>query len=134
MPQSVWRELLVSSVTLTTERLQETMDDAVRRGRMTRRDAEELLGTLLSAGRSQTEALLTEMEGLMSRREPIAGYDELRAADVVKQLDGLSPAQLRRVRAHEEGPRGPRAGPTAVDRPPPRAAAQPRPPGGAGAP
>src|SRR4051794_23168836 len=34
------RERLVSSLTLTSDRLQETVDDAVRRGRMTRKDAE----------------------------------------------------------------------------------------------
>ena len=50
------RELLVSSVTLPTDRLQDAVDDAVRRGRMTRRDAEELVSTLVSAGRAQTEA------------------------------------------------------------------------------
>jgi polyhydroxyalkanoate synthesis regulator phasin len=61
------RERLVSSITLTTERLQDAVDDAVRRGRMTRKDAEELLGTLVAAGRSQTEALLADVEQLLGR-------------------------------------------------------------------
>src|SRR5215207_8538143 len=116
MPQSAWRDLLVSSVTLTTERLQEAMDDAVRRGRMTRRDAEELLHTLVSAGRGQTEAIVSEMEALLSRRDPIAGLDELRAADVIARLDDLTPAQLRRVRAHEEGHRNRKTVLVAIDR------------------
>jgi hypothetical protein len=34
------RERLVSSLTLTTDRLQDAIEDAVRRGRMTRKDAE----------------------------------------------------------------------------------------------
>src|SRR6195952_2676616 len=47
----VLRERLVSSLTLTTDRLQDAVDDAVRRGRMTRKDAEELLSTLRAPGR-----------------------------------------------------------------------------------
>ncbi|HWI71288.1 MAG TPA: hypothetical protein VNT55_05000 [Baekduia sp.] len=61
------RERLVSSLTLTSERLQEAVDDAVRRGRMTRKDAEELLGTLVAAGRAQTEAILADVEQLLGR-------------------------------------------------------------------
>jgi polyhydroxyalkanoate synthesis regulator phasin len=61
------RERLISSLTLTTDRLQETVDDAVRRGRMTRKDAEELLAQLISAGRQQTEALLADLEQLLGR-------------------------------------------------------------------
>ena len=61
------RERLISSVTLTTERLQDAVDDAVRRGRMTRKDAEDLLSTLVSAGRTQTEALLADLEQLLGR-------------------------------------------------------------------
>src|SRR4051794_10642383 len=64
---SILRERLVSSLTLTTERLQDAVDDAVRRGRMTRKDAEDLLSTLVSAGRTQTEALLADLEQLLGR-------------------------------------------------------------------
>jgi hypothetical protein len=125
------RERLVSSLTLTSERLQEAVDDAVRRGRMTRKDAEELLGTLVAAGRAQTEALLADVEQLLGRGGggvrvradatgdavlrtvdrarrrvgvgafPILGYDELTAAQVAKRLTDLTPAQLRKVRDHE---------------------------------
>jgi hypothetical protein len=119
------RERLVSSITLTSDRLQETVDDAVRRGRMTRKDAEELLGTLVAAGRAQTEAILADVEQLIGRGGgtgdvvlrtvekarrrvgggapafPIADYDALTAAQVTKRLGGLTPAQLRKVRDHE---------------------------------
>jgi hypothetical protein len=119
------RERLLTSVTLTTDRLQDAVDDAVRRGRMTRKDAEELLATLLSAGRSQTEQLLADLEQVLggpgrgdavrrvadrARRRvggggapafPIAGYDDLTAAEINKRLRDLSPAQLRRVRDRE---------------------------------
>jgi polyhydroxyalkanoate synthesis regulator phasin len=64
---SALRERLVSSLTITTDRLQDAVDDAVRRGRMTRRDAEDLLTTLVTAGRAQTEALLADVEQLLGR-------------------------------------------------------------------
>jgi polyhydroxyalkanoate synthesis regulator phasin len=114
------RERLLSSVTLTTDRLQDAVDDAVRRGRMTRKDAEELLATLLSAGRSQTEQLLADLETVLgggstvrrvadrARRTvgvgtsfPIAGYDALTAAEINRRLRDLSPAELRKVRDRE---------------------------------
>jgi hypothetical protein len=118
------RERLVSSLTLTSDRLQETVDDAVRRGRMTRKDAEELLSTLVTAGRAQTDALLADVEQLLGRGAgdavlrtvdrarrrvgagvggsfPILGYDDLSAAQITKRLTDLTPAQLRKVRDHE---------------------------------
>jgi hypothetical protein len=113
---SAMRELLVSSVTLTTDRLQDAVDDAVRRGRMTRRDAEDLLTTLITTGRQQTEALLADLERLVGRRVrtdvgagsrasgsafPIADYDDLTAAVIVSHLGDLDAAQLRRVRDYE---------------------------------
>jgi polyhydroxyalkanoate synthesis regulator phasin len=52
-------------VVLTAERLQETLDDTVRRGRITRDDAERLLQDLLTIGRKQTEDVLTEVEQLV---------------------------------------------------------------------
>src|SRR3954451_23748438 len=64
---SILRERLVSSLTLTTERLQDAVDGAGRRGRMTRKDAEDLLATLVSAGRAQTEQLVAEVEALLGR-------------------------------------------------------------------
>lgn len=127
------RERLVSSITLTSDRLQEAVDDAVRRGRMTRKDAEELLSTLLTAGRAQTEALLAEVEQLVRRKAgsapakggatkrspaafPIEDYDSLTAAQVVKRLDGLTPAQLRKVRDAERKGKGRKSVLAAVER------------------
>lgn len=131
------RELLAGGVMLTAQRVQEAMDDAVRRGKMTRRDAEELARGLVDSGRRQSFDLIADIEQLLGRsrdevtsasslvrdktadrvlREvervrrtagiggpalPIAGYDELTAAQVIARLDGLSPADLRRVREHE---------------------------------
>lgn len=123
------RERLVSSITLTSDRLQEVTDDLVRRGRMTRQDAEDLLVRLTSAGRSQTDQLIAEVEELLGRsrvtrpagrvvREvdrarramtagggsggvPIDGYDELTAAEIIGRLGDLTPAQLRKVGDYE---------------------------------
>jgi polyhydroxyalkanoate synthesis regulator phasin len=138
------RERLLSTVTLTPDRIQETVDDAVRRGRMTSRDAEELLVSLVTAGRQQTEALLADVEqllGLGAAREratrggdavrrgvdrarraaggsafPIEDYDALTAGQVNKRLADLTPAELRKVRDHETGARGRKSVLEAIDR------------------
>lgn len=55
-------ELLAEHVVLTVERLQETLDDAVRRGRMLPDDAAEIAQRLSQAGRKQVEDLLAEAE------------------------------------------------------------------------
>jgi polyhydroxyalkanoate synthesis regulator phasin len=91
------RERLVSSITLTTDRLQDAVDDAVRRGRMTRKDAEELLATLVMAGRTQTEALLADVEQLLGRGSVVrarpsrqeAGDAVLRTVDRARRRVGV---------------------------------------------
>jgi polyhydroxyalkanoate synthesis regulator phasin len=108
----------VGAMVLTRERVQEVLDDAVERGRMTRDDATELLAELVRRGRKQTDDLIESLlaapadrvlrEVDRARRAtglgasfPISGYDDLTAAQVTERLDGLSPADLRRVRDHE---------------------------------
>jgi polyhydroxyalkanoate synthesis regulator phasin len=124
-------------VLLTRERIQEVLDDATERGRVTRSDANELVAELVNRGRQQTDQLLSDAERLLGRGRqqveaatmrarrsesldlllrsadrarrtvgtgqtfPILGYDELTAAHVQGRLDGLSPAELRRVRDYE---------------------------------
>jgi polyhydroxyalkanoate synthesis regulator phasin len=124
-------------VVLSRERIQEVLDDAAERGRVTRSDANELVGELVTRGRQQTDQLLSDAERLLGRGRqqigaatmrarrsesldlllrsadrarrtvgtgesfPILGYDELTAAQVQGRLDGLSPAELRRVRDYE---------------------------------
>src|SRR3954469_4879577 len=98
---SILRERLVSSLTLTPGRLQDAVDDAVRRGRMTRKDAEDLLATLVSAGRAQTEQLVAEVEALLGRgrggdglRERAAGSGDrvLRTVDRARRRVGVGAA------------------------------------------
>jgi polyhydroxyalkanoate synthesis regulator phasin len=124
-------------VVLTTERIQEVLDDAAERGRVTRSDANELVAQLVSRGRQQTDQLLSDVERLIGRgREqpgpatrgsrwsesidllvrsadrarrsvgvgqsfPILGYDDLTSAQVQVRLEGLAPAELRKVREYE---------------------------------
>ncbi|MBS1880865.1 MAG: hypothetical protein JST31_15245 [Actinobacteria bacterium] len=59
-----FRKHLEQSVTLSRERIQDVVDDAVKRGRMTQGDAEKMFGDLVKKGRKQTDALLSELEKL----------------------------------------------------------------------
>ena len=61
------RDVLSKGVVITGERLQETVDEAVRRGRMTRQDAEELVDNLVEIGRRQAQDALAEAERLIGR-------------------------------------------------------------------
>ena len=62
-----FREALEKSVTIPRDRLQEVVDDAVRRGRMTRGDAEEMVSRLVMRGRDQADDLLSQLERLLSQ-------------------------------------------------------------------
>ncbi|MGH2956044.1 MAG: hypothetical protein ACRDL6_03525 [Solirubrobacterales bacterium] len=62
-----FREALEKSVTISRERLQEIVDDAVRRGRMTRGDAEELVNRLVTRSREQVDNILGELEALVKQ-------------------------------------------------------------------
>jgi polyhydroxyalkanoate synthesis regulator phasin len=124
-------------VLLTRERIQETLDEAAERGRVTRSDANELVSELVRRGRQQTDDLVNDLEHMLDRgREqlesatrrarraepvdrlvrgadrarrtvgagpsfPVAGYDDLTAAQVGDRLEGLRPAELRTVREYE---------------------------------
>jgi hypothetical protein len=124
-------------VVLTTDRIQEVLDDAAARGRVTRSDANELAAQLISRGRQQTDQLLSDVERVIGfgRRQlspagrgarwsesidllvrsadrarrsvgagqtfPILGYDDMTATQVQVRLEGLAPAELRKVREYE---------------------------------
>jgi hypothetical protein len=108
-------------VVLTRERVQEAVDDAVERGRMTRNDATALVTALFERGKSQTDDLIAQIEGVVTgtptrivrevdraRRAtgigssfPVSGYDDLTAAEVGERLGDLTPPELRKVRDYE---------------------------------
>ena len=123
------RDTLRKGVVLTAEGVKSTLDDAVKRGRITRKDATELSQSLLSAGRSQADSLRSDLEQLLGRGRdraalssdrvlqevdrarrrvgvgpsfPITLYDELNASQIVSRLKDLTPPQLRKVRDHEK--------------------------------
>jgi polyhydroxyalkanoate synthesis regulator phasin len=109
-------------VMLTRERIEDALNDAVSRGRVTADDAQDLVTSLIERGRRQTNDVLGELEDLVSHKAdrarakadkarraagmgatfPIAGYEDLTAAQVQARLDGLAAADLRKVREHEK--------------------------------
>ena len=143
-------------VMLTRERIEEVLDDAVRRGRVTADDARDLARRLFERGRKQTNDVLSDLEQLLGRGRdelqegrrrssratgrtrqageassraratvraagdvalaqadrvrrtvgvgpsfPILAYDDLTAGQVQSRLDGLTPAELRKIRDYE---------------------------------
>ncbi len=99
MPQARRRRSL-NPLVITRERIQEVLDDAVERGRMTRDDATELFGELVRRGTGGIAAGARRVTGI-GPGLPIRDYEDLTAAQVAEQLDGLSVSQLRQVRDHE---------------------------------
>ena len=145
-------------IMVTRDRIEEVLEDAVARGRMTADDAQDLLQGILQRGRQQTNDVLGDLEALLGRGRsevegattgarrrgteaasrarkqvedattraraaadpglaladrarrtagigpsfPVTGYDDLTAAQVQTRLDGLSPAELRKVRDYEK--------------------------------
>ena len=108
-------------VVIPAEWLRDTLDAAVRRGRMTRDDATALVAALFERGRSQTDDLISQLEAVVTgtptrivrevdraRRAtgigssfPVSGYDDLTAAEVGERLNDLSAPELRKVRDYE---------------------------------
>jgi polyhydroxyalkanoate synthesis regulator phasin len=101
-------------VLLTRERIQATLDAAAERGRLTRTDANELVYELVQLGKVQTDELLSDVLDRLVRTAdrarrtvgvgpsfPILGYDDLTAAQVETRLNGLTAAELRKVREYE---------------------------------
>jgi polyhydroxyalkanoate synthesis regulator phasin len=62
-------------VLISRERIQQTLDEAAERGRVTRGDANELVLELVKRGRQQTDDLLKDIERLLGR-----GRDQLGTA------------------------------------------------------
>jgi polyhydroxyalkanoate synthesis regulator phasin len=122
------RDHLRKGVVLTTDGVKSAMDDAVKRGKLTRKDANELSRHLLASGRTQADGFRTDLEQLLGRgrgaaaksgdrvlREvdrarrrvgvgsafPITKYDDLNASQVQARLGDLTKPQLRKVRDYE---------------------------------
>jgi polyhydroxyalkanoate synthesis regulator phasin len=149
-------------VMLSRERIEDAVNEAVKRGRVTTDDAQRLVTEIVERGRKQTNDVLSDLEQLLGRSRdeiegrtgkarkrgttaaqrarrqvedatkkarkeavkqadpvlaqadrarraagigptfPITGFDDLTAAQVQGRLDGLSPAELRKVRDYEK--------------------------------
>ena len=125
---TVLRDALRKGVLLTSDGVKAAMDDAVKRGRLTRKDATELTQHLITTGRSQADSFRTDLEHILgagrsraakssdrvlrevdrARRRvgvgpsfPITLYDELNASQIQSRLTDLTKAQLRKVRDYE---------------------------------
>src|SRR3954447_6369024 len=92
------------AMVITRERLQDTLDDAVRRGRMTRDDASDLLAEIvrraISAPTDRVKREVRRVTGGLAAL-PIDDYDDLTAAQIVSRVGELEPDELRRVRDYE---------------------------------
>ena len=89
---------------ITRERLQDTLDDAVRRGRMTRDDATDLLAEIVRRAISApTDRVKREVRRVTGAVDgfPIDDYDDLTAAQIISRLGELGNEDLRRVRDYE---------------------------------
>jgi hypothetical protein len=123
------RAALRRGVVVTTASLREVMDDAVKRGQITRKDATELTKSIVNNGRAQADGFRAGIEQLLgkgtaraaaegdavlragdrARRAvgvgpsfPITGYDRLSASAIQKRLNDMTPAELRKVRDYEK--------------------------------
>ncbi|MDX6581916.1 MAG: hypothetical protein QOI10_1100 [Solirubrobacterales bacterium] len=106
------RSALESNVTLPRERVQEVVDDAVKRGRMTRADANELISKLVSRSRKATDDLMRDLEKLLEQARKEV---ESRTAKARKELE--SRTTKTRKQASRAAERAARVARDAADRP-----------------
>jgi polyhydroxyalkanoate synthesis regulator phasin len=106
------RSALESNVTVPRERIQEVVDDAVKRGRMTRSDANELVSKLVSRSRKATDDLMRDLEKLLDQARKEV---ESRATKARKELESRSAST--RKQAKRAGEKAARAARDAADRP-----------------
>ncbi|MDX6633675.1 MAG: hypothetical protein QOG26_1680 [Solirubrobacterales bacterium] len=101
-----FRDALQRSVTVSRERLQDVVDDAVKRGRMTRGDAEDLVSRLITDARGQTEGLIRDLERLLERARsqtldaasPVRKQTTAAARKARKQIEDTRATAAKRLR------------------------------------
>ncbi len=87
-------------VMLTRTHIQEAMDDAASRGRVTRKDANDLVTELVRRGRGQSSDLVKEVESLLSKAGAVGkrargseSVDRIvRGADRARRAAGVGPS------------------------------------------
>ena len=95
------RTALESNVTVPRERIQEVVDDAVKRGRMTRDDANDMVSKLVSRGRKQSEEMVKELEALLEQARKQVERSTTRAR---KQTKGTAGKVAKRARDAADEP------------------------------
>src|SRR5205085_946507 len=80
--------------------------DVRKRGSRARRDAEDATSKMRARVREAGDVALAQADRVrrtagVGPSFPILGYDDLTAAQVQGRLDGLTPAELRKVRDYE---------------------------------
>ena len=106
------RTALESNVTMPRERVQEVVDDAVKRGRITRADANELMSNLVSRSRKATDDLIRDLEKLLEQARKEV---EARTTKARKELE--SRTTTTRKQATRAAERVGRVARDAADRP-----------------
>jgi len=103
-----FREAIEKSITISRERLQEVADDAVRRGRMTRGDAEEIVNRVIVRGRDQAEEILAQLERMLEqvREMPDRAREEVgtRADQARKEVGTRAKRARKKAVGAVEGP------------------------------
>src|SRR5581483_8971375 len=86
-------------IVISRDRIQETLDEAAERGRVTRHDANELVAELVRRGRQQTDDLFANLETLLDRGRGQLGsatkqsVDRIvRGADRARRSIGVGPS------------------------------------------
>ena len=99
-----FRDALEKSITISRDRLQEVVDDAVRRGRMTRGDAEEMVGAWRrgAASRPRTCSPSSSASSRRSARRRTEPRREVSEAARSRRASGPSP----RSTSHSPAPTG----------------------------
>jgi polyhydroxyalkanoate synthesis regulator phasin len=106
--RSALRDNLVNPLNLvliTRDRIEEVVDEAVSRGRMTANDAQDIVQKLVSRGRKQTNDVLNNLESLLDRgrsgAEAVVGEARDRvpgsgaASDAAKQVGKTAEGALK---------------------------------------
>ena len=123
------RDLLRRGAVVTQDHIKDALDDAVKAGRMSRKEASDVARNVVASGRKQADGFRKDLDEVIGRgrttaaksgdrvlREvdrarrragvgasfPISKYDDLNATQVQARLGDLSKPQLRKVRDYEK--------------------------------
>jgi polyhydroxyalkanoate synthesis regulator phasin len=135
------RDMLRRGAVVTQDHVKEALDEAVKAGRLTRKEATDVARNVVAAGRKQADGFRKDIDQVVghgrsraaksgvlrevdrARRRagvgpsfPISMYDELNATQVQARLSDLTPAQLRKVRDYERRHRGRKSVLSAIER------------------